>query len=92
MAQILTYKCDICSTVKKEVNHWWGAYTHPDAHPLDKRLLSIKPLSDFGEDFLEKISHLCGFDCVTKWLHQQMQEIINRENSLRTAGSYKGEV
>lgn len=83
MAQIQTYECDICHTVKKEVNHWWIGYLFSES-------IAIRPIIDITN--VQALVHLCGFDCVTKWLHQQMQEIINRENALRTAGNDKKEV
>jgi hypothetical protein len=95
MAQIQTYECDICKITKKEVNHWWiGVAPTCDEY---SDCISIAPIDK--EDTIQiedknevKIVHLCGFDCVTKWLHQQMQEIINRENANRTAGSDKEKV
>jgi hypothetical protein len=94
MAQIQTYECDICHTQKKEVNHWWIARKHKvgDGHPNDELSLYIQPIDRCPEKYLSVSVHLCGFDCVTKWLHQQMQEIINRENTNRTAGSDKVKV
>lgn len=86
MAQVLTYRCDICKEQKKELNHWWTGYLL-----LNKTEICVIPLGD-GPDPGNGIYHLCGFDCVTKWLHQQMQEIINRENANRTASTDKAKV
>jgi hypothetical protein len=103
MAQIQTYECDICHTQKKEVNHWWkgfilmsGTLAKPSDNlggvlvvPINTHFID-RPLNK--EKLPNPNAHLCGFDCVTKWLHQQMQEIINRENTNRTAGSDKVKV
>lgn len=63
------FSCDVCGRVKGEANHWFLGYHHPAASiiHLSKWNDGIERDGDDGH-----IAHLCGLECVNKWVQQQL--------------------
>lgn len=70
-----TVECDLCHTQKKENNHWYfGCVT-----ALTVSISTLKAPIKVGTQMISyndpKVTHLCGVECATKWLAQQLQGI-----------------
>jgi hypothetical protein len=81
VAEIKTFACDICKTQKKDANHWWVVFqTYPENNHNGIMLLPWETEKVFLADAETTIhptvskadAHLCGVDCVTKWLSQNL--------------------
>lgn len=60
-----SWKCDGCGIPKKEVNHWFKAYKLFQALGVVVIGWDVAPPVEEVENFE---AHLCGADCVTKWV------------------------
>jgi hypothetical protein len=73
MARTLQITCDQCGKVKAQANHWWiGRFNtdDPAAGGLFIMLLPIDETAPVGDDH-----HLCGEECVQKFVAQKMREM-----------------
>lgn len=68
--EIKTILCDVCKFQKKEANHWFKAVK------LSVPGVSVYPW-EAEVDAAREISHLCGIECVMKWVGRQLvKEIV----------------
>ena len=67
MRNPVPFTCDGCKAVKKETNHWWIV-------SVSTEVLSLMP---WNEDVAaqEGIYHLCGGECVSKFLSARMEDV-----------------
>jgi len=65
-----TIKCDICRKQKAEVNHWWIGFMRCDS-------VTSSVIQPWNDEIAEAIGakHLCGQECVTKFVSEWMQKV-----------------
>ena len=68
MPREVTYKCDICGTIRGPSNHWFCAWIYiPTVIPS----IEIKPFDEKDMDY-SGIKILCGEACVHKFISQNL--------------------
>lgn len=66
MAEVHTYKCDVCGTIKKETNHWFIG--------LRTRTQTIIEVWNTEGSRDRTACHLCGIQCSLKWVGVALQK------------------
>jgi hypothetical protein len=65
MAEVTTYKCDVCGKLKQEANHWFRGQQTPGRWFTVLRWDCDGAASEL---------HLCGQECVQKAMTKAMQQ------------------
>ncbi len=53
MATETVTRCDVCSTIKKDVNHWWKAW-------IEDGVFNLTPSEHIGDNFNPRYRDVCG--------------------------------
>lgn len=69
--EINTHACDICKTLKKEINHWYKGVTLSSIATPEMIGLSVYSW-DADLPQLATITHLCGIECAMKWVGRRL--------------------
>ena len=75
--------CDVCSTVKRETNHWLVAVTIlPTPEEPEETCIAFAPIAADGEDFDPEavIAHICGHACAVKRFSQWLETLTQSPN------------
>lgn len=73
MSHIDTYCCEMCPELKKENNGWFVGLAL-------KNSTLIMPW-DEGTAAMKESKHLCGLDCVGKWVSQTLAKLTASQNA-----------
>jgi hypothetical protein len=65
MAEVTTYRCDVCGKLKQEANHWYLAHANAARFVIHRWDLEL--------NYDPKL-HLCGMECAQKAMAKAMQE------------------
>jgi hypothetical protein len=74
MAKIDTYKCELCSNQKKEVNHWFIVFLLKGEGNVLKPTLSILSWNETTAA-MQHAQHLCGIECLQRFVTQKVGEL-----------------
>jgi len=77
--KIDTHACDICKVQKREVNHWFKAFTFQHVVKGKEGLMGIQILpweAEFPRVFEDSnVIHLCGIECAMKWSGRELSKL-----------------
>jgi len=68
--------CDVCSTEKKETNHWFVAtLDERDYGPLSGPTLHVAPFCA-SDAKRAGVATLCGEQCIGIYVHRQLKNLV----------------
>jgi len=73
------FQCDICSAPKREANHWfvaWESFEEIRFMRWAVAAFNYEPPDPIrmGDDPRHADAHLCGHECLHRWIDQKLSE------------------
>lgn len=73
MAEVKTYRCDVCKKLKQEANHWFRAKKHPGDSDLTSNIGPSFSITTWDSPASSEDLHLCGMECAHKAMAEAME-------------------